>query len=87
MGYDPVAGKDAAELLPDLRVVFDPYEALTGAHAAVVVTEWEEVRLLDLEKAASLMEPPKLVVDGRNVLDPQAASAAGLLYRGFGRAP
>jgi UDPglucose 6-dehydrogenase len=87
VGYDPVAGKAAAELLPDLRVVFDPYEALAGTHAAVVVTEWEEVRLLDLERTSSLMEPPKLLVDGRNVLDPEAASMAGLLYRGFGRAP
>jgi UDPglucose 6-dehydrogenase len=86
VGYDPVAAKAAAEQLPDLRVVFDLYEALAGSHAAVVVTEWEEVRLLELERAASLMEPPKLLVDGRNVLDPEAASAAGLLYRGFGRA-
>jgi UDPglucose 6-dehydrogenase len=50
------------------------------------VTEWEEIRTLDLERAAALMEPPKLLVDGRNVYDPQAATAMGLLYRGFGRA-
>jgi UDPglucose 6-dehydrogenase len=85
VGYDPVAGKKAARLVPDLKVVFDPYEALEGAHAAVVVTEWEEVRALELEKAASLMKSPKLLVDGRNALDPEAALAAGLLYRGFGR--
>jgi UDPglucose 6-dehydrogenase len=46
VGYDPVAGKAGDELLPTLRVAFDPYEALSGAYAAVVVTEWEEVRLL-----------------------------------------
>jgi UDPglucose 6-dehydrogenase len=86
IGYDPVAGKKAKELLENLKVVFDPYEALSGAHAAVVVTEWEEIRTLDLERAAALMEPPKLLVDGRNVYDPQAATAMGLLYRGFGRA-
>ncbi|MDP9486549.1 MAG: UDP-glucose 6-dehydrogenase, partial [Actinomycetota bacterium] len=85
VGYDPVAGKKAASLVPDLKVVFDPYEALEGAHAAVVVTEWEEVRALDPERAASLMEDPKLLVDGRNAIDPAAALAAGLLYRGFGR--
>ena len=86
-GYDPVAGKKlvASAPSPSLKVVFDPYEALSGAHAAVVVTEWTEVRSLDLERAASLMHTPKLLVDGRNVLDPEAASAAGLLYRGFGR--
>ncbi|MDX6380235.1 MAG: UDPglucose 6-dehydrogenase [Rubrobacteraceae bacterium] len=86
IGYDPVAGKKAKELLENLKVVFDPYEALSGAHAAVVVTEWEEIRTLDLERAAALMEPPKLLVDGRNVYDPQSATAMGLLYRGFGRA-
>ncbi|HZY58104.1 MAG TPA: UDP-glucose/GDP-mannose dehydrogenase family protein, partial [Rubrobacteraceae bacterium] len=86
VGYDPVAGKKAASLLPSLvRVVFDPYETLRGAHAAVVVTEWEEVRTLDLERAAALMKPPKLFVDGRNVYDPRSMRDFGLLYRGFGR--
>ena len=85
LGYDPVAGKKAQNLLSDLKVVFDPYEALAGAHAAVLVTEWEELRALDLEKVASLMELPKLLVDGRNALDPRAVHDAGLLYRGFGR--
>ena len=86
IGYDPVAGKKAVGLAPNLKVVFDPYEALSGAHAAVVVTEWEEIRTLDPGRASALMEPPKLLVDGRNALDPRTAAAAGLLYRGFGRA-
>lgn len=85
VGYDPVAGKAAAQAEPSLKVVFDLYEALSGAHAAVVVTEWEEVRSMSLEKAASLMEEPKLLVDGRNLFDPQAAKESGLSYRGFGR--
>ena len=85
VGFDPVAGKKAARLLAELKVVFDPYEALRGAYAAVVLTEWEEVRTLDLKKASPLMEEPKLLVDGRNVLDPAAALEAGLSYRGFGR--
>jgi UDPglucose 6-dehydrogenase len=85
VGYDPVAAKAAAKRLPSLKVVFDPYEALEGAHAAVVVTEWEDVRTLDLKRAAALMEEPKVLVDGRNALEPVAALEAGLLYRGFGR--
>ena len=85
VGYDPVASKAAAQLAPDLQAVFDPYEALRGAHAAVVVTEWEEARGLDPQKAASLMRDPKLIVDGRNALDASASREAGLLYRGFGR--
>jgi UDPglucose 6-dehydrogenase len=88
VGYDPVAGKKAAaqRLLPtSMTVVFDPYETLRGAHAAVVVTEWEEIRTLDLDRAAALMEEPKVLVDGRNVLDSVAALEVGLAYRGFGR--
>ena len=86
VGYDPVAGKAAAGLLPaGARVVFDPYEALKGAHAAVLVTEWEEFRSLDLNKVASLMKKPPLIVDGRNALESDAIRAAGIRYRGFGR--
>jgi UDPglucose 6-dehydrogenase len=86
VGYDPVAGKVAAKRLPSLmKVLFDPYEAVSGAHAAIIVTEWEEIRSLDLRRAAALMEPPKLLVDGRNALDPASALEAGLAYRGFGR--
>jgi UDPglucose 6-dehydrogenase len=85
VGYDPVAGKAASKLLPTLKVVFDPYEALKGAHAAVLVTEWEELRALDLERASVLMEEPALIVDGRNALDPGEARAAGMRYKGFGR--
>jgi UDPglucose 6-dehydrogenase len=85
VGYDPVAGKKAAALLPGLKVAFDPYEALSGAHAAVVVTEWEEVRSLDLVRVAALMHHPKLLVDGRNVYEPRYVWDSGLLYKGFGR--
>jgi UDPglucose 6-dehydrogenase len=86
VGYDPVAGKKAASrAVPDLRVVYEPYEALRGAQAAVVVTEWEEVRELDLERAAALMEEPRVFVDGRNAVEPDSAHEAGLSYQGFGR--
>jgi UDPglucose 6-dehydrogenase len=85
VGYDPVAAKKAAGLLPSLRVVFDPYEALSGAHAAVLATEWDEFRELDLERVASVMNKPPLLVDGRNILNPKDVEAAGIRYRGFGR--
>jgi UDPglucose 6-dehydrogenase len=87
VGYDPVAAKKAAPKLPpgSMTVVFDPYEAVSGAHAAVVITEWEEFRELDLERVASLMRKPPILVDGRNALDPKEIRAAGIRYRGFGR--
>ena len=49
------------------------------------MTEWEEVRTLDLRRAAALMEEPRVMVDGRNALEAGAAFEAGLLYMGFGR--
>jgi UDPglucose 6-dehydrogenase len=85
VAYDPVAGKKAARLLEGMKIVFDPYEALEGAHAAVLVTEWEEIRNLDLRHAATLMEEPRVLVDGRNAFEPDAAWEAGLSYTGFGR--
>ena len=85
VGYDPVSGKAARRELPGLEVAFDPYEALRGAHAALLVTEWEDLKGLDPKKGASLMRDPKLVVDGRNVLDPTSWRDAGLQYVGFGR--
>ena len=87
VGYDPVAAKKVASKLPpdSMTVVFDPYEAFSGAHAAVVITEWEEFRELDLERVASLMHKPPLLVDGRNALDAREVRAAGIRYRGFGR--
>jgi UDPglucose 6-dehydrogenase len=85
VGYDPVAGKATMTRSSGmLKVVFDPYEALAGAHAAVVVTDWDEFRALDLERAASLMHKPPLLVDGRNALDVREVEAAGIRYRGFG---
>jgi UDPglucose 6-dehydrogenase len=86
VGYDPVAGKAAAKMVPEpeMKVVFDPYRALSGAHAAVVVTEWEEIRTLNLKRAAALMQEPKVIVDGRNALDPGEVRAAGIRYRTFG---
>ena len=94
VGYDPVAGKQAAARVASeqanpgescLEVVFDLYEALEGAHAVVLVTEWREICNLNLKKAAELMESPKVLIDGRNAVDPESARSSGILYRGFGR--
>ena len=60
-------------------------DALDGAHAAVLVTEWPEFRELDWAgKVKDLMRNP-LVVDGRNFLDDEALRAAGFTYEGIGR--
>ena len=53
-------------------------------HAAVIVTEWEEFRELDLERVASLMHKPPLLVDGRNALDLKWSGPQASVTRGSG---
>ena len=81
-GWDPVA--DARELLPGATICATPLEALEGADAAVIVTEWDELKRLPLDEAKQVMRTA-LVVDGRNVLDPETVRAAGFVYEGIGR--
>jgi UDPglucose 6-dehydrogenase len=82
--YDPVAEKPARELLPDVEFCASAEDALEGADAAVLVTEWPEFADIDWAVARERMATP-LVVDGRNFLDPDAVRAAGLTYEGIGR--
>ena len=58
---------------------------MSGADAAVIVTEWGEFRTLASSEVREAMSTP-LIVDGRNLLDPEAARAAGFVYEGIGRA-
>ncbi|HYB24192.1 MAG TPA: UDP-glucose/GDP-mannose dehydrogenase family protein [Solirubrobacteraceae bacterium] len=82
--YDPVAESEARELMPGLSYCDSALEALTGADAAVLVTEWKELVGLDWSRVASLMRG-SVLIDGRNALDPQAIRDAGLVYEGIGR--
>ena len=72
-------------LLPTVELAPSALEALEGADAAVLVTEWPEFAELDWAEAAARMARP-LIVDGRNFLDPAALRAAGFEYEGIGRA-
>jgi UDPglucose 6-dehydrogenase len=85
VGHDPMAAAEARAAIPELEVADDPYEALTGAHCVVICTEWPEYRELDLDRVRKLAAYP-IVVDGRNVLDPDRAELAGLTYLPVGRA-
>jgi UDPglucose 6-dehydrogenase len=82
--YDPVAEERARELLPAVEMRRSALEALDGADAAVLVTEWPEFAELDWSEAARRMANP-LIVDGRNFLDPGALKAAGFTYEAIGR--
>jgi UDPglucose 6-dehydrogenase len=82
--YDPVAMGAAGELLDAVELRDSALEALDGADAAVLVTEWPEFAELDWVAAASRMARP-LLIDGRNFLDPEALRSAGFDYEGIGR--
>jgi UDPglucose 6-dehydrogenase len=84
VGYDPRANEAASRALPALAVFDDPYLALEDADCAVVCTEWDKIRSLDLERVSAAMARP-IIVDGRNIFDPNAAAAAGLTYAAMGR--
>ena len=83
VAYDPVAAGRAAELLGTVEMANSALEALEGADAAVIVTEWPEFAGLDWAAAAERMARP-LLVDGRNFLDPEALVEAGFEYEGIG---
>lgn len=86
--HDPQAMPVARQVLPEEpgRVVYcdSPYEAARGAHALLVVTEWDAYRRLDLYRLRQVVEVP-VILDGRNALDPAACRAAGFEYYGMGR--
>ena len=81
--YDPAAMDAARELLPNVTFCADPYQAVRGADALALVTEWNEFRSVDLDRVGALMRRP-IVIDGRNVLDPATMAAHGFTYRGVG---
>jgi UDPglucose 6-dehydrogenase len=83
-GYDPVAERSASELLPGVEFCGSAEQALEGADAAILVTEWPEFADLDWASLAERMANP-LVIDGRNFLDPEKVRAAGFAYEGIGR--
>lgn len=84
VAWDPQAVENARAAHPQLRFAAGIEEALAGAEAVVLATEWPQFRSLDPVETAAVVDTP-IIVDGRNVLDPQAWRAAGWTYRGLGR--
>jgi UDPglucose 6-dehydrogenase len=80
--WDPVA--DGRAVLSEAKVCESVEDAVRGADAAVIVTEWPELRTLARPEIRELMARP-LIVDGRNLLEPEQARAAGFAYEGIGR--
>jgi len=82
--FDPQAMREAAKLLKNVKLCKDPYETAKGADCLAVVTEWNEFKELDFTKLKKLMRQP-VIVDGRNVYDPEHIRALGFRYIGVGR--
>ncbi|MBT5435766.1 MAG: UDP-glucose/GDP-mannose dehydrogenase family protein [Rhodospirillaceae bacterium] len=81
--YDPEGMEEAAGLIEGMVLCADTYEALEGADALVVVTEWNEFRSLDLGRAKAALKRP-LVIDLRNIYGADDIEAAGFEYHGIG---
>jgi UDPglucose 6-dehydrogenase len=82
--YDPEANANAQRLHPELTYAADLDEAVTGADLVMLLTEWDEFRSMDPELIGAKVRK-RNVVDGRNVLDPEAWRGAGWVYRSLGR--
>jgi UDPglucose 6-dehydrogenase len=82
--HDPEGMAEAKKQLPDLDYRNDPYEAIEGADALVILTEWNSYRSLDLDRVKSLLKAP-VFVDLRNIYRPAEMQAAGFHYSSLGR--
>jgi UDPglucose 6-dehydrogenase len=82
--FDPEGVAEAKRLMPELDYCSDPYEAMEGADALILITEWNEFRALDLGRVKRLMRRP-VVIDLRNIYKPEEMAAAGLAYHSIGR--
>ncbi len=82
--YDPVAVESARAVLPDVTYFDNPYETIRDCDALIVVTEWDEFRNLDLRAIKVLLARP-IVIDGRNIYDPEEMARLGFRYVGIGR--
>ncbi len=82
--FDPVAVEAARPLLPNIEFCTDSYEVCKGADALVIMTEWNQFRMLDLERIRKLLNRPNLI-DLRNVYDPHPMREAGFNYVSVGR--
>src|SRR5450755_1003248 len=82
--YDPIAEHEARKLLVGVDFASSALDVLEGADACILVTEWPEFAGIDWAEVAERVRG-RLVVDGRNFLDPDAVRAAGFLYEGVGR--
>lgn len=84
VGFDPEGMKAAGALMPEVTMATDSYHAITDADGAVIITEWDVFRALDLRRALAIMRGNTLI-DLRNIYKPTQMKAAGFNYVSVGR--
>jgi len=82
--YDPVGVEQARSVLSDVTFCDGPYACAEGAHAVVIVTEWEQFRALDLDRLKAVMAAP-IVIDLRNIYRAEEMVGRGFIYESVGR--
>src|SRR5579871_927434 len=82
--YDPVSMGKARGLFKNVKFAKTPYEAAHGADAVLVLTDWNEFKQIDFQKLKGVVRQP-LLLDGRNMYDPQEMAEKGFEYHGIGR--
>ncbi len=82
--YDPAAMGKAKALIKKVKYCRNPYEAAQGAEAVLVLTDWNEFKQVDFQKLKTIVKQP-ILVDGRNMYDPQEMAEKGFAYHGMGR--
>ncbi len=82
--YDPQAMENAAKQLKKVTLCENPYQVAEGADGLVLATEWNEFKQLDFTKVKALMRQP-IIIDGRNLWDPETLRKMGFTYVGVGR--
>jgi len=82
--FDPVAMEESKHFIEGIDYASDEYDAVSGADALVIITEWNQFRALDLEKIRELLTAPR-IADLRNIYEPSDMRALGFEYVGVGR--
>lgn len=82
--YDPQAMEKAKKILKEVKFCPNPYEVAKNSECLVILTEWEEFRKLNLKRLKKLLKHP-IIIDGRNIYEPEEMRNLGFIYKGVGR--
>jgi UDPglucose 6-dehydrogenase len=82
--FDPVAMDEARHCIDGIEFADDEYDAIEGADALIIITEWNQFRALDMERVKQLLKAPK-IADLRNIYEPEDMREMGFEYVGVGR--